>query len=240
MAARVVRLTIITDFVCANCYVTQHELLSAITHCKDDLNLPLTFEIEQRPFKLINSTCLAEDSPKVDKKTFLTKWIGREQFTKLELAISKWAEEKGIPINFHGVMSQSTRAHRLCRKAYKIGGQQLQLPLVCALFKAYLEDGQDIADNTVLADVSQDVGMMSRNEALRFLESDELEKEVDDMCAVARSKGVTGVPITIIDGKWAVTGGQSADVYIQIFKKLATAGVCPRMPSGTVETEICT
>ena len=135
---------------------------------------------------------------------------------------------------FHGVMSQSTRAHRLCQKAYRIGGQELQVPVLCALFKAYLEDGQDIADNNVLADIAQKVGMMPKNEvklifqrilshfdrrftqALRFRESDELEKEVNDMCTAARSKGITGVPITIIDGKWAVTGGQSADVYIQV------------------------
>jgi hypothetical protein len=141
---------------------------------------------------------------------------------------------------FHGVMSQSTRAHRLCQKAYRIGGQELQVPAICALFKAYLEDGQDIADNNVLADIAQNVGMMPKNEvnlifqmilshfdpmfnqALRFLESDELEKEVDDMCTAARSKGITGVPITIIDGKWAVTGGQSADVYIQVNKCLTT------------------
>lgn len=32
----------------------------------------------------------------------------------------------------------------------------------------------------------------------------------------ARSKGITGVPMTIIDGKWAVSGGQSSDVFIQV------------------------
>ena len=61
-------------------------------------------------------------------------------------------------------MSQSTRAHRLCQKAYRIGGQELQLPVLCAVFKAYLEDGQDIADNHVLADIAQTAGMMSKNE----------------------------------------------------------------------------
>ena len=63
--------------------------------------------------------------------------------------------------------------------------------------------------------------MIASCQALRFLESDELEKEVNDMCIVARSKGITGVPITIIDSKWAVTGGQSADVYIQVNRYLS-------------------
>lgn len=241
MTARVVKLTVITDFVCANCFITEHELLNAITYCKDTLNLPLSFELEHLPFRLISSTCLSENAPKVDKRTFMTQYIGKEKFTKAEAAINKWAEEKRVPIKLHGVMSQSTRAHRLCQKAYKIGGQHLQVSALCAVFKAYLEHGEDIADNSVLADVAQKVGMMTKDQALDFLESDELEKEVNDMCESARLKGITGVPVTIIDRKWAVTGSQSSDVYIQIFKKLA-AGTCSAsspMPSGPVD-EICT
>jgi hypothetical protein len=85
-------------------------------------------------------------------------------------------------------------------------------------------------------------------QAVAFLNSDEFEKEIDTMCDEARSKGITGVPMTIIDRKWAVSGGQSSDVFIQvrtfvqlwcksagergfqIFKKLAAAGA-HRSPS---------
>ncbi|KAF8626395.1 hypothetical protein AX17_006562 [Amanita inopinata Kibby_2008] len=242
MATRVVKLTLITDFICANCCVTQHELLSAMSYCKDTLHLPLAFELEHLPFRLISPACLSENA-KVDKKAFLTQWIGKEQFAKIELAISKWSEEKGIPVKFHGVLSQSTRAHRLCQKAYRLGGQKLQTPILCGISKVYLEDAQDIGDNNVLADLAERVGMMTREQAIQFLESDELEKEVNDMCVAARSKGITGVPMTIIDGKWAITGSQSADVYVQIFKRLAVGGaysVPPSLPPAAVETGICT
>ncbi|KAF8149833.1 thioredoxin-like protein [Crassisporium funariophilum] len=225
MAARVVRLTVITDFVCASCCVGQHELLNAIAYCKDTLQLPLAFELEHLPFRLINPSILTEDAPKVEREDFLQKHIGKERFNKLQAAISKWAEEKGIPLSFRGVMSQTTRAHRLCQKAYKLGGQNLQVPLLCAVFKAHMEEGKDIADINVLADLAESTGTMSKQEAVAFLKSDELEKEVNAMCEDAKSKGITGVPMTIIDGKWAVSGGQSSDVFIQIFKKLAAAGV---------------
>jgi len=241
MATRVVKLALISDFVCSNCFITQHELLNAISYCKDTLKLPLAVELEYLPFRLISPTRLSEDT-KIDKIAFMTQYLGKEVVTKIETAIAKWAEEKGIPIKLSGVMSQSTRAHRLCQKAYKMGGEQLQTPVFCALFKAYLEDGQDIADHSILADIAQKVEMMSREEAIKFLESDELEKEVNDMCEAARSKGITGVPITIIDGRWAITGSQSSDVYIQIFKKLA-AGSCAApspLPSGPVDTGIYT
>jgi predicted DsbA family dithiol-disulfide isomerase len=61
-------------------------------------------------------------------------------------------------------MSQTTRAHRLCRKAYKIGGQTLQIPLLCAVFKAHMEDEKDIADINVLAELAEGTGTMSKAE----------------------------------------------------------------------------
>ncbi|RDB25514.1 hypothetical protein Hypma_006475 [Hypsizygus marmoreus] len=244
MNNRVVKLTIVNDFVCPNCCIGQHELLSAISYCKDTLHLPLSFELEHMPFRLISMACLSDDAKdKIDKSTFYINRYGKDKFSTFENAISKWANEKGIPISFRGVMSQSTRAHRLAQKAYQIGGQDLQLPILCGLFKANLEDGKDISDINVLADVAASAKMMSRDEALKFLRSDELEKEVNEMCDKARNIGITGVPMTIIDGKWAVSGGQSSDVFIQIFKKLAAAGThstpSPFSPP-VMATDLCT
>jgi hypothetical protein len=36
------------------------------------------------------------------------------------------------------------------------------------------------------------------------------------MANEARSHGISGVPVTIIDGKWAVKGSQRSDAYIQV------------------------
>ncbi|TFK40137.1 thioredoxin-like protein [Crucibulum laeve] len=236
MSNRLVKLTVITDFVCVNCCIGHHELVNAINYCKDTLQLPLSFELEHVPFRLISPACITETSPKVERSVFLANQIGKEKFTKLQAVIAKWGEEKGIPISFRGVVSQTTRAHRLCQKAFQMGGQNLQIPLLSAIFKAHMEEGKDIADFGVLADLAEKTGVMSSQEALKFLESDELEKEVNEMCESARSGGITGVPMTIIDGKWAVSGGQSSDVFIQIFKKLAAAGVhsAPSPFSGPV------
>jgi predicted DsbA family dithiol-disulfide isomerase len=60
------------------------------------------------------------------------------------------------------------------------------------------------------------------------LQSDELEAEVNNMCNEARSKGVTGVPMTVIDGKWVLNGGQCSDVFVQVSNALRTHGSIPR------------
>jgi predicted DsbA family dithiol-disulfide isomerase len=48
------------------------------------------------------------------------------------------------------------------------------------------------------------------------LKSDDCLEKVNNQVAEARAKGVTGVPFTIIDGKWAVSGGQSAPVFVKV------------------------
>ncbi len=65
---------------------------------------------------------------------------------------------------FRGVMSTSTRGHRLSRKAFHLGGEHLQTPLLCAVFKAHLEEGKDIGDIDVLSDIAASVGMMTKDE----------------------------------------------------------------------------
>ena len=115
----------------------------------------------------------------------------------------------------------------------------MQGTLLRNIHRAYFEDNRNIGDFDVLSDLAQASGVMSKDEvrresvprkdrgfadaswftqpqALKFLESDECREEVINMMAEARKKGVTGVPFTIIDGRWAVIGGQTAEVYIQV------------------------
>lgn len=65
-------------------------------------------------------------------------------------------------------MSQTIRAHRLCQKAYRIGGQNLQIPLMSAIFKAYMEEGKDIGDINVLAELAETCGTMSKEEVRSY------------------------------------------------------------------------
>jgi hypothetical protein len=122
MANRVVKLTVVNDFVrsfprkifsssvlfkpqvvqvCANSCIGQHELLSAISYCQDTLHLPLAFELEHMPFRLIPQECLSDNCPKeskVSKEDFYVNKYGREKFNAIQGSVAKWAKEKGIPM----------------------------------------------------------------------------------------------------------------------------------------------
>jgi predicted DsbA family dithiol-disulfide isomerase len=60
------------------------------------------------------------------------------------------------------------------------------------------------------------VSYLTHHKAVSFLKSDEMEQEINEMCEKARDMGIKGVPLTIIDGKWALSGGQSSDVFVQV------------------------
>ena len=67
-----------------------------------------------------------------------------------------------------------------------------------------------------LARFAEAAGIMTNDEALAFLNSNELKEEVAKRCEEAQKKNISGVPFTIINHKWAVGGCQNADVYFKV------------------------
>ena len=68
--------------------------------------------------------------------------------------------------SFNGKVSQTTRAHRLTMKAMQVGGSSVQQALVRLIFKAYMEEEQDIADIGNLSEMAECAGVMSKNEVI--------------------------------------------------------------------------
>ena len=66
-------------------------------------------------------------------------------------------------------MSQSIRAHRLSQKAFKTGGQEMQISVILAVFKAYLQDAKDIASIDLLSDLAEQNNVMSKHEVRQLL-----------------------------------------------------------------------
>jgi hypothetical protein len=69
-----------------------HELHDAIATCKR-LQLPIQFDIEYVPFRLISPNCLCERS-KVDKQQFYRKMLGQEKWESMMQVLQKWKTEK--------------------------------------------------------------------------------------------------------------------------------------------------
>lgn len=133
----------------------------------------------------------------------------------------------GIDFSYSGPIRNTYTSHRLVEKALLEGGQGLQLALIELLFKGYFENEKDIGDPAWLAEIAVEAGVFDNEEAaLAFLESDELKTETCAAIRHAQSLGISGVPFTVINNKYAVSGAQEPAAFTDIFKKIA-CGECP-------------
>ncbi|KAI0321785.1 thioredoxin-like protein [Amylostereum chailletii] len=214
MNTRQVKLVFISDFACPWCYIGYRHLKAAIQQSK---GLNLDFDVEIRPFVL--NTCLPPDCS--SREGHLIKRYGAEKWAAMKAMSVAKAEEAGITLSLGGPLCDSITSHRLMAKAWELNGSAGQDAVAQRLFKAYNEEDLDISDHDVLSDIAEEAGLMTKESALAFLSTDELLAKVEYQIHEARSKGVMGVPFTVIDGKWAVSGGQTAPVFVKIFTKLA-------------------
>jgi predicted DsbA family dithiol-disulfide isomerase len=220
-----VKLVVYSDMICPWCYVGQRELQNAIAQAKD---LPLSFEVEYRPYQ-INASL--NDDLAVDLNTYLNGKLGPEKYAVIKKMLAVQGAKLGINFQWGGKIAQTTRAHRMLLKAWQVGGMELQQKLLSVFFRIRFEESGNISDLATLQACAKEVGLMSAEKVQDFYDSDECLDEVKSMMEEARSHGVAGVPFTIIENRWAVSGGQGAETYLQIFKKLAACyasrGLCP-------------
>lgn len=226
---RVVSLSVVSDMNCPWCYVGSKELLKAMqaacnaatATAKEDtteFKRPLQFKLEYKPFML--DPTLKVDEP-VEREGRLEKKYGAERIKKARELLDERGKDLGIDFKWGGNMRQTTASHRLMLRVLQQHGSKAQLQLLEQLFIYNFEDTRDIGDPDVLAEIVEKLGFGARQETLDFLASEELTPEISNQIKEAQMLGISGVPFTVIDGKWAVSGGQSWDVYYKIFENLS-------------------
>ncbi len=124
----------------------------------------------------------------------------------------------GITFNFSddSRIVNTFAAHQLLGWAQ---GQGLQHPLKMALFEAHFAEGRDVSDAEVLLDVAEAVGL-DRAAAADVLESGSQAEETRAHQQFWTSRGISGVPSMVFDGRYLLTGAQGAETYAQMLTKV--------------------
>ncbi|MFN4186019.1 MAG: DsbA family oxidoreductase [Hyphomonas sp.] len=111
-------------------------------------------------------------------------------------------------------------AHRLLHWAGTVGLDR-QRALKEALFRAHFTEGRVMTDAGVLADAAEAAGL-DRQTAVEVLSDDLHAAEVRAAEALWVSRGITGVPAVVVEGKWLISGGQPAAVFEEALRGMAT------------------
>jgi predicted DsbA family dithiol-disulfide isomerase len=212
-----IKLDIISDPICPWCYIGKANLDRALMAHPDH-----PFEIEWHPFQL-NPDMPSEG---MDRRTYLeTKFGGKERAIAVYSRIEEAAIAAGLKINFEGIKRtpNTLNAHRLIHWA---GLEGRQTAAVSNLFKAYFEEGADIGDPTVLADISESIEM-DRALAERLLATDADLDDIRARDAHARERGVTGVPTFVIANQHVAPGAQPPELWASVIADLAAQSDTP-------------
>ncbi|MUT67943.1 DsbA family oxidoreductase [Paenibacillus sp. NEAU-GSW1] len=196
-----------SDFACPFCYIGKRRLEGALEQFahRDDI------EVEFRSFELDPN---AKRDVDYDVNDMLANKYGmtREQAQANNRQLTEQARTLGLDYHMDEIKLTNTfDAHRLTHLAAKYGKREAMAE---RLLKAYFTDSKHLGDQETLADLAAEVGL-DRAEALKALQSEDFSQEVRADEQEASQIGVRGVPFFVIDRKYAVSGAQPSEVFLQ-------------------------
>jgi predicted DsbA family dithiol-disulfide isomerase len=114
------------------------------------------------------------------------------------------------------ILTNTFDAHRVTMFAKKHG---LMKEMTERILHAYFTESKHIGDHKTLTDLAVEVGL-DRVAVENMLASDEMANEVRADEQTAQQYRITGVPFFLINKKYALSGAQPTEAFVQAFRKV--------------------
>ena len=202
-----------SDIMCPFCYIGKRNFEAALKEfdAKDEI------EIEWKSFQLDPSIPKTFET-KINTIEYLAerKGMSIEKSKELHANVIETAKKVGLDYDFEkAVVANSFDAHRLIQLAKTKGlGDAAEE----SLFKAYFTDGKDMSDHSTLVQLGKEIGL-NEEEIISALASEEFEAKVNFDVSEGSQLGVTGVPFFVFDRKYAVSGAQPIETFLNALKQ---------------------
>lgn len=200
-----------SDVVCPFCYIGKRRLEKAqqqFPHSEQVKIIWRSFQLD--PFAVTNPS-----------KTTLQKLSEEQGMPLYRLSnsidyINEMAKEVGLDYHLDKTLVvNSFKAHRLLHLAKKYNKQN---ELEESLFAAYFTQGQNIDDDETLLRIAISIGLEEK-ETKEVLYSDAYSDEVKHDIAHAKQLGISGVPYFLFDDKYAISGAQNVEIFMQALNR---------------------
>jgi predicted DsbA family dithiol-disulfide isomerase len=222
------QIDMISDTVCPWCFIGKRRLMRAMAMRPD-----IAFDVRWRPYRLDPAV------PKggMDRQAYMRAKFGDDPMKIVEMhkLIAQEGAKDGIEFDFAAITRRpdTLDSHRLIRWAEAAGVQD---EVVERLFVAYFENGEDIGDIRVLADVADLCGM-DGVEVAQMLETDTDLALVEREDQLAHEMGVTGVPAMIFGNKLAVSGAREPELLVSVIDRVTEMGAQQDAPEEAEDEE---
>lgn len=220
-----------SDIRCPFCYIGKRKFemaLEKFAH-KDKVNVTWkSFELD--PGLITNAEVSAIDH------LASAKGISNEQAKGMQDYVANIAKEIDLDFNSkNSIVANSFNAHRLIQLAKTKGlGSEAEE----ALFKAHFAEGKNIDDNDTLFETGVSIGL-AESEVKEIFTSEAFSKEVRQDEMQAQSLGINGVPFFVINNKYAVSGAQSPQTFLEALEQTWEEIKKEKQPLIITEGESC-
>jgi predicted DsbA family dithiol-disulfide isomerase len=200
-----------SDVMCPFCYIGKHRFEEALAQ----FNSADGIEVIWKSYQL-NPDLKTDPTINIHQYLANIKGIDLDDAKQMNQQVTEMAESAGLTYDFdHAIVANSFDAHRLSHLAaqYGLGNAAEE-----ALFKAYFTEGKNIADKETLIVIGAGIGL-DTEEIKHMLNTDAFAEDVKHDITEAQQLGVRGVPFFVFDRKFAVSGAQSTEVFLQTLEK---------------------
>ncbi|MBL1410058.1 DsbA family oxidoreductase [Sphingobacterium faecale] len=201
------KIEIWSDVICPFCYIGKRNFEAALEQFEHKENL----EVEWKSFQL---------DPTISELTaegyhdYLTKRknMSQEQVNGMLSNVTEMAKQSGLDYHLdQSVIVNSKKAHQFIQfaKSKNLGDQAEE-----RLFLAFFTEGKNIADTETLVQLGLELGL-DEIAVKSIFDDQSFEYEVAQDIQEAQNIGVTGVPFFLFDRKYAVSGAQPAEAFLE-------------------------
>ena len=204
-----IQVDIVSDVVCPWCIVGFKQLERALGMTG------LGARVRWHPFELNRD--MPEEGQDLREHLMGKYGISAEQSRAARARLVALGDELGFIFDYNdrSRMVNTFRAHQLLGWAE---AQNLQHPLILALFAAYFTQGRDVSDIGVLSEIAGSVGL-DASAARDVLESEAMAKVTREKLDFWVERGVSGVPTMILGQKYMLTGAQDPATYAEVLER---------------------
>ncbi|MGP4042019.1 DsbA family oxidoreductase [Gracilibacillus sp. D59] len=203
-----------SDFVCPFCYIGKTRLEQALERFPQKLDVSIqykSFELDPNAAKYsgknIHESLAAKYNMTIDQAKQANQQIGEQ------------AKALGLDFVFDTMKPGNTfDAHRLSKYAANLNREA---EYVDTMLYHYFTLSKDLSDKETLQSITDELGF-DQQEVKRILDDNTIHSElVRQDEAEAQKLGVTGVPFFVFNKKYAVSGAQPIETFMQALEKVA-------------------
>lgn len=184
------KIEIWSDFTCPLCYIGKRKLELALDQFENRQYVKLEFKSYQ--FNVNNEKVFASE-------------------------LYEQAARVGLTFQLDKALNTNTfHAHRLVKYAHKSGKETALIEL---LFQKHFTYNENIGEKGVLKALAQEINL-NEEEVDELLALNKYAKAVNSDEDLAREIGIENVPFFVINEKYAISGAQPSEVFLDVLEQV--------------------